>query len=130
MKYYQLPVWLDTFQLLTALYSEPQFISLPREMKATVLKDLCDETVTLLDYICEAHASGSEEKKTAIEKAKRMVSRLYVRVRLLYTLHHINEKFYLSFSERIFTIGKQLGAWGKAHDSQKEAPTYQSPGKR
>lgn len=94
-----------------------QIKSVPREIRYTLLESLRNDLLEVLQDI--TLANSMKDKVPYIESARRTLTRVKLRFRLLKDLHCLSDKQYEHFSERTVSASKQLTGWLRYADRQR-----------
>ncbi|MBI4268339.1 four helix bundle protein [Candidatus Uhrbacteria bacterium] len=80
--------------------------SLGEKIKSVILE--------ILELFMEAESAKRDWKEQALERANRKLGIAKVLIRLSHDIHILDDKKYLSLTERLLEIGRMTGGWMKA----------------
>ncbi len=109
MNYEQLPVYKDSYRLLTFIYIYTRRIN--RQYRYTLAEELKKACQEILIHIYEANTST--DKAAHIKEAMRWLVRVRILFRILRDLNQLSEKQITRIIDEIASISKQLTAWHK-----------------
>ncbi len=109
MNYEQLPVYKDSYRLLTFIYIYTRRIN--RQYRYTLAEELKKACQEILIQIYEANTSV--DKVSHIKEAMRWLVRVRILFRILRDLNQLSEKQIVRIIDEIASISKQLTAWYK-----------------
>ena len=109
---------LDAYRCVydTLLDTYRQIHNVPREVRYTLLEALRNDLVDVLLHITNANASA--DKSPSIKAARKILTRVKLRTRLLKDLHCISDAQYQHFSEKLVSSSKQLTGWQRYADKK------------
>ncbi len=111
MNYEQLPVYKDSYRLLTFIYIYTRRIN--RQYRYTLAEELKKACQEILIHIYEANTSVDKDKVGHIKEAMRWLVRVRILFRILRDLKQLSEKQIVRIVDEIASISKQLTAWHK-----------------
>ncbi len=115
MQYDQLPVYKASYDLLIVIFDFVKQFN--REYKFTLGEKLKNETLDMIITIYRANSA--EQKANIIQNAREHIEVIRLLIRLTKDLHQINLRKFVSISEKIEEVSKQLTGWQKSVKSQK-----------
>ena len=106
-RYDQLDAYKCVYDTLLDTYK--QIKGVPREVRYTLLETLRNDLVEVLLQITAANAI--QDKSPYIAEARRVLTRVKLRFRLLKDLHCLSNEQYEQFCEKTVSASKQLTGW-------------------
>ena len=108
--YDQLPVYKATYDLLIRIFHIGQHWR--RDIRHTLGEDLKQEVIAILQVIYQANATT--DKLPHLAKARVMIVKVKVLIRIAKDLKELTVKQYASLAEQTESVSKQLTAWERA----------------
>lgn len=117
-QYDQLPVYEQSYDLLLELYIISN--NMERDFKFTLSEKIKSEvTALIVNVYC---ANCRIDKTKLIENAQENIEVIRLLMRLYKNLKQIKTNEYISVSEKIESVSKQLAAWHNNQQKQKTIP--------
>jgi aminoglycoside phosphotransferase family enzyme len=120
-QYDQLPVYKQSYDLLLELYTISK--NMERDFKFTLGEKIKNEVTDLIVNVYRANSRV--DKAILIAKARENIEVVRLLMRLYKDLKQIKTNEYVSVSEKIESVSKQLAAW---HNSQQKQKTIHLQG--
>ncbi len=115
MRYDQLPVYKETYDLSIHFYRSSQTIK--REYRYTIGEELKRRIDRILT--CVYLANRNHDKEQYLLEARECIEIVKLKIRQLHDLHQMPIRNMARFSLSIENISKQLAAWHKANSPKK-----------
>ena len=109
-----LPIYKQTYDFLLEIFVFSR--NFTREYKYTIGQELKNETIRLILSVYRANSS-QERRYILLEEARVTLETIRLLLRLTKDLRQISLKDFVSLSEKIESISKQLTAWQKSAKS-------------
>ena len=107
MIYEELDVYKETYSFLLRTYRDMG--NLPRDLKYGHLCDMREDLYEILALIYDANST--KDKVPYIKRARRLVTNVKIRLRILRDLGAISHGLHVELSSCIVNISRQLSSW-------------------
>lgn len=104
-----------------ATWWSAKVVKFPKDFKHTLGHRSIDVVLELLELLVEAAYVSAPERPALLSSANRAVERLRHLVRLAHSTASLAHEAYGHASERLDTIGRQVGAWLKSSSAASRA---------